>query len=148
MRLVYSVQRPVIPTMNVLADKFALAVNAEQSVIQELVQQDNYVKMELVLPAAVRIWIAPVIDRVSTDNAWILAFVMKPAERMLSVKYLNTAQFVYVPMASKVNQSKDVQLTNVKPMKTVNTINNVTMVLAKILAYNPAPVVLMLSVVL
>lgn len=141
-------QRHVTLTMNVLADKSALVVNVEQNVILALVQLDNYVRMELVLPAAVQIWIVPVIDRVSMGSAWTLVSVITPVERMLFAKYPNTEPFVYVPMDSKVSPSKDVQRTNVKPMTTVNTINNVTMDPVKTLAYNPALVALMLSVVL
>lgn len=148
MRPVYSVQRPVTPTPNVLAAKSALAVNVVRNVILALVQPDSCVRMELVLPAAVPIWIVPAIDRVSMDNAWIPAYVTMPVERMLSVKCLNTERFACVPTDSKVNQSKDVQRTNVKPMTTANTTNNVTMDPVRILAYNPALVASMLSAAL
>lgn len=148
MKLVYSVQRPVTLTANVLADRFVRAVNVEQNVILVRVQLDNYARMELVLPVAVRIWTVPAIDRVSMVNAWIHVSAITPVARMLSVKYPNTEQFACVPMASKVNQSKDVHHTNVKRMMTANTINYVTMDHVKILAYNPAPVALMLSAAL
>lgn len=148
MRPVYSVPRHVTRTTNALVDKSALVVNVERNAIQELAPLDNYARMELVLPAVVRIWIVPVIDLVSTVNAWTHASVIMLAERMLSVKYPNTEQFAYAPMASKVNQSKDVHRMNVKPTMTVNTISNVTMAHAKIHAFNPVPVALTLSVAL
>lgn len=148
MKLVYSVQKLVTLTASVLADRFVHAVNVAQNVILVRAQQDNYARTELVLPVAVRIWIVPAIGRASMVNAWILVSEIMPVERMLYVKYPNTEQFACVPMASKVNQSKDVHHTNVKRMMTVNTINYVTMDHVKILAYNPALVVLMPSVAL
>lgn len=132
--------------MNVLAGKYVLEVNAERNVIPALVHQDNYVRTGLVLLVVVQIWIVPAIGLVSMVNVWILASEIMHVERMLCVKCQNTEQFVSVQMDSKVNQSKDVHLTNVKPMKIVNTINNAIMDHVKILAYNPVLVVLMLSV--
>lgn len=146
MRLVYFALRHVTPTVNVLAGKSVLVVNVEQNAILVLALQVNYVRTELVLRVAVRIWTVPVIDRVSMDNAWILASEIMPVVRTLCVKYPNTERFVYVRMDSKENQSRDVHHTNVKPMMTVNMTNNVIMDHVKILAYNQALVALMPNV--
>lgn len=145
-RLVFSVQRLVIQTMNVLAVRYALVVNVERNVILELVQLVNYVNTELALPVVVRIWIVPAIDRVSMDNVWTLVCVITLVARMLCVKYPNIEQFASVPTDSKVNRSKDAYLMNAKRMMTVNTISNVITVHARILAFSPVLVASMLSV--
>lgn len=148
MKLVFSVQKPVILTISVLVAKFAHEVNVEQNVIQVLAHLVSCVKTVPALPAVVQIWIALVIDLASMANVWILVFVIMHAERTLCAKCLNIEQFVYVLMDSKGNRSKDAHPTNVKLMMTVNMINNVTVDHVKILAYKAELVVLMLNVAL
>lgn len=117
---VYSVRTNVDKPRTAHVVKRAHEADAEQSVIQDHVQPDNYARTELAWQVAREIRTVLETDHALTESAWIHVREEKLAERMPFVKWLIIKHSACARMDSKVIHGTAACNTNVKRTQTVN----------------------------